>query len=151
MPIVSPWTVYNTTRRRLMDGGFDLDNDTFQMTLHGAGSNANDKALTLAGQLTGEVTNGNGYATGGKSLTGVTWDVGPSAEKMRLNCAPVIWNASGGDIAGILFAVIWRVDAGDASKRFLLAFCQLNDIPFALTNGNALAVDPGSGGIFDLS
>lgn len=145
-----PWTFYNSAKRHLMDGGFDLDNDTFMISLFTGASNATDKTLTTIGQLTSEVAGANGYVSGGKALTGITWGVGANPTEMRFNCAAAIWNASSGNIANIQFAVIWRADA-NAAARYVLAFCELDSDPFTITNGNSFVIDPGPNGIFELN
>lgn len=145
-----PWTFYNSSKRHLMDGGFDLDNDTFMISLFTGASNAQDKTLTTIGQVTSEVTGSHGYVSGGKTLTGVVWGVGAEPSEMRFNCAAASWNATGGDIVNIQIAVIWRADASPAS-RYVLAFCKLDDAPFTVTDGNPFVIDPGPNGIFELN
>jgi hypothetical protein len=145
-----PWTFYNSAKKHLMDGGFDLDNDTFMISLFTGATNATDKTLTTIDQVTSEVAGANGYTSGGKQLTSVTWGVGAEPSEMRFNCAAAIWNASSGNIANIQIAVIWRADANSA-KRYLLAFCKLEDGQFTVTNGNSFMIDPGPNGIFELN
>jgi hypothetical protein len=134
-----------------MDGVFDLDADTFMISLFTGASNAALLTLTTISQLTSEVAGANGYVTGGKVLTGVTWGVGADQTEMRFNCAAAVWNASSGNIANIQFAVIWRADVGNAAARYLLAYCKLDDAPFTVTNGNPFTIDPGPHGIFELN
>ena len=70
------WIVFNIAKKKLADGTFDLDSQTFKMALT---TSAQALDATFAGtstdcryaDLTAEVV-GTGYTTGGKTLT-ATW------------------------------------------------------------------------------
>jgi len=63
--------VYTSFKRRIGDGTFDMDADTFKCALLTA-SHTPNAANAVFADLTGEVT-GTGYTAGGATLTGVTW------------------------------------------------------------------------------
>jgi hypothetical protein len=63
--------IYTSFKRRLGDGTFDLDADTFKCALLTA-SHTPSAAHTVFADLTGEVS-GTGYTAGGTTLTNVTW------------------------------------------------------------------------------
>ncbi len=71
------WIVFNIAKKKLADGTFDLDSQTFKMALT---TSAQALDATFAGtstdcryaDLTAEVASGGGYTTGGKTLT-ATW------------------------------------------------------------------------------
>jgi hypothetical protein len=71
------WIVFNIAKKKLADGTFDLDNQTFKMALT---TSVQALDATFAGtstdcryaDLTAEVASGGGYTTGGKTLT-ATW------------------------------------------------------------------------------
>lgn len=71
------WVVFNIAKKKLADGTFDLDSQTFKMALT---TSAQALDATFAGtstdcryaDLTAEVASGGGYTTGGKTLT-ATW------------------------------------------------------------------------------
>ena len=72
------WAFFNSFRENM--GGataWDLagTSDGFQMSLHtsAASTNANDQTLSTYASIGSEVANGNGYATGGVSVTSRTW------------------------------------------------------------------------------
>lgn len=148
----SAWAFYNSFKRYLGDGTIDLDNDTFVMGLYQSTSNAATATLSVTGSLTNEVSSGNGYASGGKTLTGVTWSTGASASEMRFDATATIWSASGGNIANIRYAVIYDNTTGaSAGNRKLVAYSALSTAQFTVTDGNTLTVTPSANGIFELN
>ena len=135
------WTFTDAARKKLVDGTFDLDTDSFKMALFLSTSNIGASSTTYAG-LTNEHSNANGYTTGGKaltpSLTGtttVTWDVDDQT-----------WTASGGSITA-RFAVIYEV-GGD-----VVCYCLLDSTPadVTATDGNTLTVQIHTSGVFTLA
>jgi len=145
------WTFYHLAKKHLMDGSIDLDTDTFRMGLYTSASNALSAAnLSVVGSVTGEVTEGFGYSSSGKALTGVTWGTGASASEMRFDSTAVVWSASGGNIANVKYAVISKVGAS-AGARKLLCYSQLSSSQFTVTSGNTLTVTPSANGIFELN
>lgn len=142
------WTFYNIAKKKLMDGSFDLDTNTFRMSLYTSASNAATLTLSTRTSVTNEVTEANGYSSSGKPLASVTWAVGASATEYRWNAAAIVWTAAGGSIANIKFAVIWQ-SSGVADK--LLCFSQLSTAQFTVTSGNTLTITPSANGIFELN
>ena len=70
------WSFYNSFREYIGNGQFDLDGSVgFYLALHtsAASANVNTKTLSTQASLANEVANGNGYATGGASVTSRTW------------------------------------------------------------------------------
>ncbi len=146
-----PWTFYNIAKKKLMDGTFDLDTNSFRMSLYTSASNAATLTVSTRTQLSAagfEVTEAFGYSSSGKPLASVTWAVGASATEWRWNCAAIVWTASGGTIASIKYAVIWQ-SSGVADK--LLCFSQLSTAQFSVTSGNTLTITPSANGIFELN
>jgi len=141
----SAWTLYNSFKQQMADGTFDLDLDVFYMSLHTSASNAASLALGSKASVTAEVANGNGYITGGQSLTARTWGQGASAGVRRFDCTTNVWAAAPAAIANIRYAVI-RKSGGQ-----LMAFCALSAGQFSVTNGNSLTITPSANGIFELS
>lgn len=64
--------IYNEFKERLGDGGHDMDNDLFQITLHGSNF-VNDSAHDYIDDISATQTSGTGYTAGGTSLSNVTW------------------------------------------------------------------------------
>lgn len=135
------WTFTDASRKKMLDGTFDFDTDSFKMALFLSTSNIGAASTTYAG-VTNEHSNANGYTTGGKaltpSLTGtttVTWDVDDQ-----------VWTASGGSIVA-RFAVIYEV-AGN-----VVCYCLLDSTPadVTATDGNTLTVQIHTSGVFTLA
>lgn len=135
------WTFTNSGRTSLLDGTFDLDSDTFKMALFLSTSNLGASSTTYAG-LTNEHANGNGYTTGGSSVTislsGTT--------TVTVDSTDVTWTASGGSITA-RFAVIYEVGGR------VLCYCLLDSTPadVTATDGNTLSVNINASGVFTLS
>ena len=143
------WAFYNSFREKLGEGDFDLSGTSvnFQMSLHtSAGSaNATNAALSTYASIGSEVANGNGYATGGLSVSGRTWAAGASAGVFRFDSTAVVWTATGGDISSIKFAVIYQ------SGGKLVCYSKLTTSQFTLSEDNTLTVTPSANGIFELT
>lgn len=137
------WTFTNGGRTRLLNGTFDIDSDTFKCALFQSTSNIGAASTTYAG-VTNEVANGNGYTTGGVSVT-LTLS-GTTTVTVAASANPS-WTASGANIAA-RFAVIYEV-GGD-----VLCYCLLDSAPADVTiqDGNTLTIDmDGTPAIFTLA
>jgi hypothetical protein len=117
----SAWAVFNIAKKKLADGVFDLDTQTFKMMLC-----TDAQALTAAfagtstdcrySDLTAQVASGGGYTTGGKTLT-ATWV--RSAGTVTFDCDNQAWTSATFDAQ---YAVIYADNANDD----LLCFSDLN-------------------------
>jgi len=111
------------------------------MALFLSTSNIGAASTTYAG-LTNEHANGNGYTTGGSSVTlslsGTT--------TVTVDSTDVTWTASGGSITA-RFAVIYEVGGR------VLCYCLLDSTPadVTATDGNTLTVQINASGVFTLS
>ena len=148
----SAWAFYNQFKMFLADGTIDLDNDTFRLGLYTSASNAATATLSTRGQITNEVANGNGYTTGGKTLSAVTWATGASAGEMRFDCTAKIFSASGGSIANVRYAVVYDESTGaSAGNRKICFYSALSTAQFTVTDGNTLTITPSANGLFELN
>jgi hypothetical protein len=141
------WKLYDTAKLKIGQGIIDLDGHTFKMALFTSSSNCNTLTHDELADLTSQVANGDGYTTGGITLTGVTFT--NSSGTSTFNCDDVEWIASG---AGFIcrFAVIYDdTVAGDP----LVAVCLLDTTPadVTVTAGNALTITINASGVFTLS
>ena len=139
------WTLYNKAKKKIGNGTIQLGVNTLKMQLHTSASNCSTATLSTAASVTNEVAAGNGYATGGQALTGVTWTTGASASQYRLDCNDPIWTATGGAINSIKFALI-KNSAGQA-----LCWSRLTTAAFNLTQNNTLTVQINTSGVFTLT
>jgi hypothetical protein len=126
----------------LLNGTFDLDSDTFRIALFQSTSNIGASSTTYAG-VTNEVANGNGYTTGGNTVTGslsgtttVTFDT----------TDPAVWTASGAGFSA-RYAVLYEV-AGN-----VVCYCLLDNTPadVTVTAGNTLTLTINASGVFTLA
>ena len=105
------WSFYNSFREYIGNGQFDLDGTSvgFYMALHtsAASANVNTKTLSTQASLANEVGSGNGYTTGGASVTSRTW-ASVATDKYRFDSTAVVWTATGGTIANIKYAVVYQ-------------------------------------------
>jgi hypothetical protein len=140
------WTFYNEFKRMIGDGTLDMDTDIFKMALFTSASNATVATLSTKASITNEVANANGYLTGGKSVTAITWATGASAGEYRWDATADVWSASGGSISIVRIAVIYQ------SNGQLVAYSELSTAQFSITDGNTLTVTPNAtNGIFELN
>ena len=141
------WTFTSVGRTKLLDGSFDIANDTWKMALFLSTSDiVADAALatTPYSGLTNEHANANGYLTGGKPITLIL--SGTTTVKVDIQTDPV-WTATNGSIVA-RFAVIYEV-AGD-----VLCYCLLDLTPddVTATDTNTLTVAAhATNGVFTLS
>ena len=116
------------------------------MSLHtsAASTNANDGDLSTYASIGNEVANGNGYTTGGASVTSRTW-ASVATDKYRFDSTAVIWTATGGTIPNVKYAVIYK------SGGALVCMSKLTTSQFTLAEDNTLTVTPSASGIFELA
>jgi hypothetical protein len=145
------WTVYNLAKKKIGNGTISLAATTFRMSLFtSASSGAGNSARGVFNSLDDEIADGNGYSTSGKGLSGETWTVGTSNSQYRFDVTDPVWTASGGNIAGIKYAVIW-VSAAASANRHLLCYSQLTSSAFTLSSGNTLTLQINASGVLTLA
>ena len=136
------WTFTNTARTKILDGTFDIADDSYKMALFLSTSNLGAASTTFAG-VTNEHAANNGYTAGGIAVdltlsgtTTVTVDIATDP----------VWTASGGSIVA-RFAAIYEV-GGD-----VLCYCLLDNTPadVTATAGNTLTVAANASGVFTLA
>ncbi len=142
------WSFYNSFREKLGEGDFDLSGTSvgFYLALHTSAASAlvNTKTLSTQASLANEVANGNGYATGGASVTSRTW-ASVATDKYRFDSTAVVWTATGGTIPNVKYAVIYK------SGGSLVCMSKLTTSQFTLAEDNTLTVTPSASGIFELA
>ena len=136
------WTFTNGGRTKLLNGTFDIDTDTFKMALLQSTSNIGAASTTYAG-LTNEVANGNGYTTGGQSIT-LTLS-GTTTVTVDIDTGPM-WTASGGSIVA-MYAVIYEVGGN------VLCYSLLDTTPANIeaSDGYQMTITTHASGVFTLA
>jgi len=139
--------IYNSAKEYIGDNTIDLDSHTFKIALFLSTSNANTLTNSTLASLTNQVANGNGYTTGGATLSSVTWT--RSGGTVTFNANNVEWIASGGAITA-RFVVIYD---DTAANDELLAVCLLDTTPTDVTaaDGFKLQINFSGSGIFNIS
>lgn len=144
------WQLYNKAKKKIGNGSINLAATVFRMSLVTSASNFATFTLSTFSQLTGEVAEGVGYSSSGKTLTSEVWTAGASAKQYKFDVDDVVWTATGGVISAIKGAVIW-LSAASANGRHLLCFASLTGSQFNLASGNTLTVQINSSGVFTLT
>lgn len=145
--------VYDLAKKRLMDGTFDLDSNSFKAALFTSASNANTlSGSNILADLTNEVANANGYTTGGVALTGVTWTQVAGTTTFSYTGSSLTWTASGGSIVG-RFLVIYANGTLNGFVNPILAICLLDTTPgdITISNGVTFTLNPNGSGAFTVS
>jgi len=141
------WTLWAKAKKNIGNGSIQLGVNVLKMQLHTSAAVGFTTTATIstAASVTGEVTNGNGYATGGATIASVTWTVGASANQYRLDAVDPVWTATGGTIPNIKFALV-KNSAGKA-----ICWSKLTTTQFTLAQNNTLTVQFAATGIFTLA
>lgn len=139
------WIMYNSAREYIGDGSIDLDTNTFKLMLV-TNSYTPSASHTQKSDVTNEVANGNGYTSGGATLSSVTW--AHSGTTATFDAADPSWTASGGNIGPFRIGVIY--DDTSASD-LLVAYCILDSSDITVTSGNTFTIQLNASGILTLS
>jgi hypothetical protein len=137
------WTFTNSTRTNLLNGTFDLDSDNYKCALVTSSSNIGATSTTWAA-VTNEVANGNGYTTGGVTVSPLTLS-GTTTVSVKFGTNPA-WTASSAGITA-RFAVVYEVGGN------VLCYCLLDNTPanVVVTSGNSLTIDGTTAALFTLN
>ncbi len=144
------WKIHNLAKKKIGNSSLSLASTVYRISLYTSASNAALLTLGTIQSVTSEVTEGNGYSSSGKALTGEIWTVGASAKQYKFDVDDVIWTATGGTIPNIKFAVIW-ISAASAGGRHLLCTASLTSSQFTLSSGNTLTLQINSSGVFTVA
>lgn len=141
------WKLYNTAKLKIGQGLIDLDSHTFKMALFLSTSNCNTLTHDELADLTNQVANGNGYTTGGVTMTSVT--LTNTSGTIKWTSASAQWSVTGSGITA-RFAVIYD---DTASGDPLVAVCLLDAAPADITavSGDIIQVAINASGIFTMS
>jgi len=142
---MATFTFFDEFKKFLGDGTIDLDSHTFGAALTNSAPNGGTN--TVLADIT-QISAGNGYSTGGQSLTSVTWtETGSGTGIWRWNAADFTWTASGGSIGPFRYIIFFD---DTAASDELVGYLDYGT-NLTITDGNAFTVDIGTSGIFELS
>lgn len=123
----------------------DLNSDTFVAIL--TNSTPTKAGTTVATDVT-EIATGNGYTTGGVTLTTLSWaETAAGSGIWQWTFDDFSWTAAGGDIAAFRYAVI--IDTTPATD-LVVGFIDRGSSA-VLASGNTITFDVGANGAFRLT
>lgn len=141
------WKLYDTAKQKLLQGLLDHDGHTFKCALFLSTSNCDTATHDELADLTNQHANGNGYTTGGATITNLV--ITQASGTTTWDFDNIAWTATGGSIIA-RFAVIYDdTVAGDP----LIARCLLDTTPAdaTATDGNPFTISISSSGVFNIS
>lgn len=128
------WTLTNAARTNLLNGTHDIDSDSWKVALVTSTSNIGASSTTWAG-VTNEVSNANGYTTGGIAVTLAL--AGTTSVTVSFASNPV-WTASGAGITA-RWAVLYEV--GGQVLCYVLLDSTSGGTDVSVSAGNTLTLD----------
>lgn len=146
----SAWLVHHNFKELLGNGVIDLETDVLKMALFTSASNVFDATIAAYGSATNEHANGNGYTTGGVTLTTVVWS--ETTGVLTFTCDNASWSASGGDLIA-KYAAIYDDTVAAPTAKPIICSCNLDTGGSSITagDGNTLAVQIHANGVFTLA
>lgn len=143
---MATFQIFHEFKKFLGDGTIDLDTHTFKAVL----SNTDlDVAVADTYSDVTEIANGNGYTTGGITLTSVSWaETGAGTGIWRWGFADFTWTASGGSIGP--FQYVYFYDDTPTSPADPLVGKLDRGSAVTIAAGDSFLVDVGSDLVFDL-
>ena len=109
-------SLYNHTAKLFAEGS-NAAADTYKVRLMSAAT-FNATHTTLAQTSGTEVANGNGYTTGGATLSGVTVTT-TTTNDATFDANDVTWSASGGSITAVAAIIYNDTDTNDPPLAFI--------------------------------
>lgn len=140
------FTVFNEAKRKLVNGTIDLDGTikaclTTSAVSLTAGFNGSSTDARYA-DITSEVANGNGYATGGVTLTGVS--VTGETGTVTFTTNPASWSSA-------TFTAKYIVLYADNTNDDLIGYMELESGSTVSPSNGTLTVNPNASGWFTLA
>jgi hypothetical protein len=142
------WKHYDKALLNRLIGELNVNaTSNWKMALFTSVSNCN--TLTVhdkLADLTNEVSNANGYTTGGITLTNVA--LTRTGNVVKFTCDPAVWTATDSGITA-RFAVIYHntTDGTIVNPLFVVSLLDTAPADVTATAGNTLTVTPDSNGI----
>lgn len=143
---MATFQLFHEFKKFLGDGTIDLDSHTFKAVL--SNTDLDVAVADLYGDVT-EIANGNGYTTGGITMTSVTWtETGSGTGVWRWGFADFTWTASAGSIGP--FQYVYFYDDTPTSPADPLVGKLDRGSAVTIAAGDSFTVDVGANLVFDL-
>jgi hypothetical protein len=151
MAAPSALTLFNTFKANLGNGTFDMDGNTFKAALFTSSASLSAGTGEVFGDLTNEVANGNGYTSGGVSLTSPTFNQSSGTAAFKTGNNPS-WTGSGSGFAA-RYMVLYASGTLNGKANPLVGFLLLDSSPadVSFAPGNTVTVVQNSAGWFTLT
>ncbi len=141
---MATFVFFDEFKNKLATTAINLSSDTFKIALSNtAPTVATDDELADITQI----SNGNGYTTGGNTLGTVTWsETGGGTGSWQFTSADSVFTASGGSIGPFRYVILYDdTISGDPLVGYLDYGSSIT-----VTAGNTFTVDVGANGWFQL-
>lgn len=122
--------LYNTAKKKLMDGSIDLDTDTIKIALVSSSYTADKDAHDFFDDVTNEIS-GTGYSAGGASLANKAVTVDNTNDRAYFDADDPSWGSS--TLSGVRAAVVYK-STGTAGTSPLIAYIDLGQ-DYTSSNG----------------
>jgi|WetSurSiteA1Bulk_404760.scaffolds.fasta_scaffold01217_2 hypothetical protein len=144
--------VYNFATKYLMNGTLDLDTATIKLSLHTSSMTVDlVNHDTWSDVSSTELANGNGYTTGGATLSAISFTAITNGYKFM--SSDVTWDATGGSIPAWRYGVFYASGTYNGVVNPIIAYFLGDSTPAdvpATTVGNSLQVRCPTDGWFDM-
>lgn len=141
--------IYNSAKKKLIDGSIDLDSDTIKVALVQSGYTPNIDSHDFFDDITNEVS-ASGYTAGGAALANKAITVDAANDRAYLDADDTSWSA--GATITARYAVIYK-STGTASTSPLIGFIDFGT-DRSVPSGDVFLMQwsaPSSGGILYLA
>lgn len=144
MALTMKW--YGIGVSHVANAAVDWDTDTLKVQLHTATYTPNQDTDDFANDATNELANGNGYTTGGITLSSMTRTYDTGTNEVRLDAADVTWNFTASKT--FRYAVIYKSRGGASSADELVGY---GDFGSDQTVSTDFTITWGSSGILKIT
>lgn len=148
MAAPSALTLFNAFKAYLGDGTIDLDTDTIKVQLHTSTFAPNASTMGVLADVSNEVANGNGYTTGGFTLTSPTYTQTAGTAAYKTGNNPSWTGASAGFVAR--YALFYKSGTANAKVNPLIGYMLLDSAPadVSFAAGNTVTITQNAAGWF---
>lgn len=111
--------IYNSAKKYLINGAIDLDTDTIKALLVTSSYTPNMDSHDFRDDVSNEVSNGNGYTTGGAALSNKSVTQDNTNDRAAFDADDVVWSTATITARG---AVLYKSRGGASSADELICY-----------------------------
>ena len=136
--------LYNSFKVNMANGTIDVDTDIMRVLLYQTVGGLSDLTFSSKGSISAsEVANGNGYVTGGKTLSNVSYAL--SGANAKFDADDTFWSATGAITSMKAFVILV------SGANELVGWGQLSTTSVSLTSTNRVTLQWAATGIYTVS